>query len=222
MKKLSVLIVLFSLLTGSVVVAQVDKTQMSLDVSKKYAQNIGQLTQLTWKRKTEGYVGGNLAMSSVSSVTLGSDGKMQAIVISQQSYTQKKRGLRGAIQAGVVSDVNAYVKAAVELIGKYIFLSQGQMVDLFNKGTLSALGNSIQAEGFNLLVQGDHVNYKFDQATLLYQSQDVSTVLEGDAVKATVKYENVNGINRVTSVTMDMAGPKVNIKLTNFEYAKKM
>jgi len=107
-------------------------------------------------------------------------------------------------------------------VNKYIFLSQGQMVDLFNKGTISVLGNSIQAEGFNLLVQGDHVNYKFDQATLLYQSQDVSTVLQGDAVKATVKYENVNGINRVTSVTMDMAGPKVNIKITNFEYAKKM
>ena len=222
MKKLSVLIVLFSLLTGSIAVAQVDKTQMSLDVSKKYAQNIGQLTQLTWKRKTEGYVGGNLATMSVSSVTLGSDGKMQAIVISQQSYTQKKRGIRGAVQAGVVSDINAYVKAAVELVGKYIFLSQGQMVDLFNKGTLSVLGNSLQAEGFNLLVQGDNVNYKFDQSTLLYQSQDVTTMLQGDPVKATVKYENINGINRVTSVTMDMAGPKVNIKITNFDYAKKM
>jgi len=202
--------------------AQVDKTQMSLDVSKKYAQNIGLLSQLTWKRKTEGYVGGNLATMSVSSVTLGPDGKMQAIVISQQSYTEKKRGIRGAVQASVVSDVNAYVKAAVELVGKYIFLSQGQMVDLFTKGTLSVLGNSIQAEGFNLLVQGDRLNYKFDQSTLLYQSQDISTVLQGDAVKATVKYENVNGVNRVTSVTMDMAGPKVNIKLINFEYAKKM
>lgn len=201
---------------------QVDKTQMGLDVSKKYAQNIGQLTQLTWKRKTDGYVAGNLAMSSVSSVTLGSDGKMQAIVISQQSFTEKKRGIRGAVQAGVVSDINAYVKAAVELIGKYIFLSQGQMVDLFNKGTLSVIGSTIQAEGFNLLVQGDRLNYKFDQASLLYQSQDISTVLQGDAVKATVNYETVNGINRVTSVTMDMAGPKVSIKLTNFEWAKKL
>jgi len=201
---------------------QVDKTKMGLDVSKKYAQNIGQMTQLTWKRKTDGYVAGNLAVSSVSSVTLGSDGKMQAIVISQQSFTEKKRGIRGAVQAGVVSDINAYVKAAVELIGKYIFLSQGQMVDLFNKGTLSVMGNTLQAEGFNLLVQGDHLNYKFDQESLLYQSQDISTVLQGDAVKATVNYENVNGINRVTSVTMDMAGPKVSIKMTNFEWAKKL
>jgi len=90
--------------------SQVDKTQISLGVSNKYQQNIGQLAQLTWKRKTEGYVDGNLAMSSLSSVTLGPDGKMQAIVISQQSYVEKKRGLRGAVQKGVMSDINEYVK----------------------------------------------------------------------------------------------------------------
>lgn len=202
--------------------SQVDKTQMSLDVTKKYQQNIGQLAQLTWKRKTEGYVDGKMAMSSLSSVTIGPDGKLNAVTIQKQSYTAKKRGLRGAIQSSVVSDINEYVKNAVELVNKYIFLSQGQMIDLFNKGTLSILGNSLQAEGFNLLLQGDRVNFKFDQSSLLYQSQDISTVMNGDPVKAVVKYETINGINRVNSVVIDLPGPKVKIKLANFEYAKKL
>jgi hypothetical protein len=202
--------------------SQVDKTQMSLDVSKKYQQNIGQLAQLTWKRKTEGYVDGKMAMSSLSSVTIDSQGKMNAVTIQKQSYVAKKRGLRGAIQSSVVSDINEYVKNAVELVNKYIFLSQGQMVDLFNKGTLSILGSSLQAEGFNLLQQGDHINYKFDHSSLLYQSQDISTVMNGDPVKAVVKYETINGINRVNSVVIDLPGPKVKIKLANFEYAKKL
>ena len=202
--------------------SQVDKTQMSLDVSKKYEQNIGQLAQLTWKRKTEGYVDGKMAMSSLSSVTIGPDGKLNAVVIQKQSYVAQKRGLRGAVQKGVVSDINEYVKNAVELVNKYIFLSQGQMIDLFNKGTLSVLGNSLQAEGFNLLLQGDHVNFKFDQSLLLYQSQDISTVMNGDPVKAVVEYETINGINRVNSVVIDLPGPKVKIKLDNFEYAKKL
>ena len=202
--------------------SQVDKTQMSLDVSKKYEQNIGQLAQLTWKRKTEGYVDGKMAMSSLSSVTIGPDGKLNAVVIQKQSYVAQKRGLRGAIQKGVVSDINEYVKNAVELVNKYIFLSQGQMIDLFNKGTLSVLGSSLQAEGFNLLLQGDRVNFKFDQSSLLYQSQDISTVMNGDPVKAVVKYETINGINRVNSVVIDLPGPKVKIKLDNFEYAKKL
>jgi hypothetical protein len=202
--------------------SQVDKTQMSLDVSKKYQQNIGQLAQLTWKRKTEGFVDGKMAISSLSSVTIGPDGKLNAVEIQKQSYVAKKRGLRGAIQMGVVSDINEYVKNAVELVNKYIFLSKGQMIDLFNKGTLSVLGSSLQAEGFNLLLQGDRVNFKFDQSSLLYQSQDVSTVMNGDPVKAVVKYETLNGINRVNSVVIDLPGPKVKIKLTNFEYAKKL
>jgi hypothetical protein len=96
------------------------------------------------------------------------------------------------------------------------------MIDLFNKGTLSILGNSMQAEGFNLLLQGDRVNFKFDQSSLLYQSQDISTVMNGDPVKAVVKYETINGINRVNSVVIDLPGPKVNIKLANFEYANKL
>ena len=202
--------------------SQVDKTQMSLDVTKKYQQNIGQLAQLTWKRKTEGYVDGSMVMSSLSSVTIDSQGKMNAVTIQKQSYAAKKRGLRGAIQSSVVSDINEYVKNAVELVNKYIFLSQGQMVDLFNKGTLSILGSSLQAEGFNLLLQGDRVNFKFDQSSLLYQSQDISTVMNGDPVKAVVKYETINGINRVNSVVIDLPGPKVKIKLANFEYAKKL
>jgi len=201
---------------------QVDKTRISLDVSKNYQQNISQLAQPTWKRKTEGFVDGSMVMSSLSSVTIDPEGKMNAVVIQKQSYVAQKRGLRGAIQKGVVSDINEYVKNAVELVNKYIFLSQGQMIDLFNQGTLSILGSSLQAEGFNLLVQGDHINYKFDQTSLLYQSQDISTVMNGDPVKAVVKYETINGVNRVNSVVIDLPDPKVKISLSNFEYAKKL
>jgi hypothetical protein len=201
---------------------QVDKTQMSLDVSKNYQQNLSRLSQLTWKRKMEGYVDGKMVMSSLSSVTIGPDGKMNAVVIQKQSYVAPKRGLRGAIQQSVVSDVNEYVMNAIELINKYVFLSQGQMVDLFTKGTLSLLGSSLQAEGFNLLVKGDHLNYKFDQSSLLYQSQDISTVMNGDPVKAVVKYQTLNGINRVNSIVIDLPGPKVKVNLTNFEYAQKL
>jgi hypothetical protein len=214
---IAVLVILSSASFG-----QVDKTQMSLDVSKNYQQNLSRLSQLTWKRKMEGYVEGKMVMSSLSSVTIGTDGKMNAVVIQKQSYVAPKRGLRGAIQQSVVSDVNEYVKNAIELVNKYVFLSQGQLVDLFTKGTLSILGSSLQAEGFSLMVNGDHLNYKFDQSSLLYQSQDISTVMKGDPVKAVVKYQTLNGINRVNSITIDLPGPKVKVNLSNFDYAQKL
>jgi hypothetical protein len=202
--------------------AQVDKTKLSLDVSKQYKQNIALLGQHTWKRKVEGFVKGNLVMSSLSSVTISPDYKLTAVVIQQQSYVEKKRGIRGAIQKSTMQDVNEYVKNAIELLWKYIYLSDGQMVDLFNKGTLSLLDNNLQAEGFNLLTQGDHLNYKFDKTSLNYVSQDIATVMNGDPVKAVVVYQTINSLNRVSSIKMDLPGVGVNINLSNFEFAKKL
>lgn len=201
---------------------QVDKTQLSLDVSKRYKENLGELSKFTWKRKVEGFVQGKPVMSSLSSVTIGQDRKLSAVVIQQQSYVAKKRGIRGAIQKSTMADVNEYVKNAIELTMKYIYLSDGQMVDFFNKGTLSLLDNNLQAECFNLLTQGDHLNYKFDKTSLNYLNQDISTVMSGDPVKATVVYETINGLSRVKSVKLNLPGVDVNISISNFEFAKKL
>jgi hypothetical protein len=96
------------------------------------------------------------------------------------------------------------------------------MVDLFKQGTLSLLGNNLQAEGFNLLTKGDHLNYKFDQTSLNYVSQDIATVMNGDPVKAVVVYETISGLNRANSIKMDLPGVGVNISLSNFDFAKKL
>jgi len=203
--------------------AQIDKTQLSLDVSKKYSDNLKLHTQYTWKRSVEAFVDKDKVMSSLSSVTIGLDGKMVANVIQEQSYVQKKPGLRGAMQENGAQDMNAYIKNAIELTMKYIFPSQGQMVDLFNKGTLSLLDNStLQAEAFNLLAQGDRLNYKYNKTTLDCLSQDISTVMNGDPVKAIVSYENADGLNRVRSVQLTLPAKNVVINLSNSEYAKKL
>jgi hypothetical protein len=203
--------------------AQIDKTQLSLDVSKKYADNLKLHTQYTWKRSVEAYMDKDLIMSSLSSVTISPDGKMTANVIQEQSNMKKKPGLRGAMQDNAASDMNAYIKNAIELTMKYIFPSQGQMVDLFNKGTLSLLdNNTLQAEAFNLLTQGDRLNYKYNKATLDCLSQDIGTVMNGDPVKAMVSYENVDGLNRVKSVELTLPAKNIVIKLANSEYAKKL
>ena len=202
--------------------AQVDKTQLSLDASKRYRENLGELSKFTWKRKVEGFVQGKAVMSSLSSVTIGQDRKLNVIVIQQQSYVAKKHGIRGAVQKSTMADVNEYVKNAIELTMKYIYLSDGQMVDFFNKGTLSLLDNNLQAECFNLLVQGDHLNYRFDKTNLNYISQDIATVMNGDPIKATVLYETINGLSRVKSVKLNLSGVDVNVNLSNFEFAKKI
>jgi hypothetical protein len=46
--------------------------------------------------------------------------------------------------------------------------------------------------------------------------------MNGDAVKAVVVYEPINGLNRVTSVKLTLPGVGVNVNLSNFEFAKKL
>jgi hypothetical protein len=108
-KNLLTMLALSFFLTGNIAEAQIDKTRLSLDVSKQYKQNIALLAQHTWKRKVEGFVKGNLVMSSLSSVTVSPDYKLTAVVIQQQSYVEKKQGIRGAVQKSTMHDVNEYV-----------------------------------------------------------------------------------------------------------------
>jgi hypothetical protein len=203
--------------------AQTDKAQLSQNIMKKYQENTKLLQQMTWQRQMQGFVQGSPVMSSVASVTLTSDYKYQAVVTQQQGYVAKKRGLRGAVQASVVSDVNEYTKQAIQLSERYIVLTPGQMLDLFTRGTVAETADGkIQAQATALLNPGDNVNYKFDKSNLLYTSQEFTFLIGQDPVKGQVQYENFNGVNRVTNITLNVTKVGVTVKLTNFNYAKKM
>lgn len=221
MKKIALFLISVFIYSG--LMAQVDKTQLSIDVSKRHTENYKNLSQYTWKRNVDGFSEGKKVTTSLSSVQFSADGKITATIIQQQSFVEKKPGLRGAAQKGQMDDMSEYVKNAVELAMKYIYLTTGQMVDFFNKGTLSVSdGNILQAEAFNFLTQGDHLNYKYDKTSLNYISQDISTVMNGDPVKALVTYETVNGMTRVSKVELTLPAVKINATLTNIEYAKKL
>lgn len=220
MKKVLLFSISFLFIFGSQ--AQVDKTQLSIDVSKTYSENFNNLSQYTWKRTVNGFVDGTKVMSSLSSVQVGSDGKIQATLIQKDSFSDKKEGSTED-NSGKLAKNEEYIKSAIELALKYVYLSNPEMVDFFNKGTVSVLINNVmQAEAFNFLVKGDHMDYKYEKTTMLYISQDISTVMNGDPVKAIVSYETVNGLNRVSNVEITLPAPNIKLTLVNFDFAKKL
>ena len=192
--------------------AQVDKTKLSLDASKKNEQNIKQLSSYTWKRNLEGFKEGEKVVSILSSVTMGPDGKPVNQVVEKAGPKPSKKQAQAA----------EYVKNAVDLVSKYIFLSTGQMIDLFGKGTLSVIQDDLRAEAFDFFAKGDHLKYTFDKTTLNYKSQELSTLLNGEPVKATVTFKMVDDINTVDKVVIDLPAKKMKVNMTNSEYAKKL
>jgi hypothetical protein len=202
----------FLALSGS---AQIDKTQLSLDVSKTNESNIKLLSTYTWKRTVEGFVEGEQVFLSLSSATVGPDGKPAYQVIDKSGSSLKKSSKKQAQAA-------ENIKNAVELVSKYIFMSTGQLVDLFNKGTLSLLNDDLNAEAFNFFSKGDHIKYTYDKKSLQFKTQDISTLLNGEPVKATVNYKFVDDLNTVDKVVLEMPVKKIKANITNTEFAKKL
>jgi hypothetical protein len=195
--------------------AQIDKTQLSLDVSKTNEHNIKLLSTYTWKRSIEGFVEGEQVFLSLSSATVGSDGRPAYKVIEKSGSSQTKSSKKQA-------KATENIKNAVEAVSKYIFMSTGQMVDLFNKGTLSVLNENLNAEAFDFFSKGDHIKYTYDKTTLQYKTQDISTLLNGEPVKATVTYKFVDDVNTVDKVFLEMPVKKIKVNIINTEFAKKL
>jgi hypothetical protein len=195
--------------------AQIDKTQLSLDVSKTNEQNIKLLSTYTWKRTVEGFVEGEQVFLSLSSATVGPDGKPAYQVIDKSGSSQKKSSKKQAQAA-------ENIKNTVELVSKYIFMSTGQLVDLFNKGTLSLLNDDLNAEAFNFFSKGDHIKYTYDKKSLQYKTQVISTLLNGEPVKASVTYKFVDDLNIVDKVVLEMPAKKIKANITNTDFAKKL
>ncbi len=195
--------------------AQIDKTQLSLDVSKTNDRNIKLLSGYTWKRTIQGYSEGNQVISVVSSVTMGPDGKPVYQVIDKSGSAKQKSSKKQA-------EAGEYIKNAVDLVSKYIFMSTGQMIDVFNKGTLSLLNDDLQAEAFNFFVKGDHLKFIFDKKSLQYKTQDISTQMNGDPVKATVTYRTLDNVNTVDNVVLDLPAKKFKVNVISTDFAKKL
>jgi hypothetical protein len=195
--------------------AQVDKTKLSLDVSKTNEHNMKLLSTYTWKRTVEGFSEGNQVFLSLSSATIGPDGKPAYQVIDKSGSSQKKSSKKQ-------SEAAENIKNAVDLVSKYIFMSTGQLVDLFNKGTLSVLNNDLNAEAFNFFSKGDHIKYTYDKSSLEYKTQDISTLLNGEPVKALVTYKFVGEVNTVDKVVLEMPAKKIKATMVNTDFAKKL
>lgn len=221
MKKIIIGTIMFIFLVPALM-AQVDLTQLSLNIQEKYNQNFATMAQYTWQRNTQVFMKGELKATILANISVGSDGKPVANVIDQTSTTKKKPGVRGAVQSSEIDKTKTYVENALKLVVEYIFMSKGQMVDLFDKGTVSQLGNNLQVQGYNFITQGDNLQYLYNIESLECESQTVSTVMSGDPVKAQVTYKQLDGVNMVEKITLDLPAKGLNAVAVNSQWAKKL
>ena len=156
----------FVLSICSFALAQVDKEQLALDVSKADDANIQKLKSLIWKRSSSASVDGAVKATVLNEISFDEAGKIQVTQIDAQSNAKKKPGIRGRVQENAAEDNMDYVTDALELAIAYTYMSKGQLLDYFEKAEVTEVGNSYQISGADILVKGDVLNVVVEKSTL--------------------------------------------------------
>jgi hypothetical protein len=220
MKKL---LILFGVGIATLCLAQIDKDQLALAVSKADNANTEQLKQYIWKRKSDVFVENQLKLTTISEFSFDAEGKLQTKVMDAKTTVKQKPGLRGMAQQNAAEDKMEYVGKALELAVAYTFMSKGQLIDFFSKATVTEANGVITAVGENVHVKGDKLTMHIDSQTKLYIDKKFSSLLGSDPVDGEIKYEKFsNGVNHGSQTTLNMPVQKMRISAVNQDYSKRV
>ena len=204
--------------------AQANKTNLSLQVSAAAAANRAQLAGYVWNRTVQVFEEGVLKLTTVSSLSVGADGKVVATATTSTPAEKLPGGIRGDIARKKIADLKNYVEDGVKTGMSYLYLSKGKMVDFFDGGTITQSGNTISVKGSNVNKPNDQLVLNFTKGSYAYISQNFSsTVTNGDPVSGTVNYQTFkNGLTAINNDEIDLPAKKLKLMISNSNYAKKL
>ena len=113
MKKLIFIIALGVWITSFAQV-EVDRDQLSLDISKADAANTEQLKPFIWKKASIVTVDGVVKANTLSDFSWMQKGKVQFKNLMLKQMSDKKRGVRGHMQQSISEDNLDYVEEALK------------------------------------------------------------------------------------------------------------
>ncbi len=201
-----------------------NKTNLSLQVSAAAAANRAQLASYVWTRTVQIFADGELKVTNVSSLSVGSDGKIVTTAVSSTPAKPLPGGIRGDIARKKIGEIKTYVDDALQVSSGYLYMSKGKMVDYFDNGGISQSGTTITVKGSNVNKPNDQLTMMIATGTLAFISQSFnSTVTNGDAISGTINYKTFsNGLTAINNGELDLPAKNMKLMISNSGYAKKL
>jgi hypothetical protein len=218
------IIILFSLLlVVNTSIAQVDKEQLALAISKADDANTEKLKAYLWKRKSDVSIDGQVKLTTITEFSFDDQGKLQAKMVDAESSVKQKPGLRGKVQQSAAEDKMDYVGKALELSLAYTFMTKGQLLDFFSKATVTEKDGVIDATGADVYVKGDKLTILIDKKTNLYTKKTFSSLLGKDPIDGEINYEKFSsGVNHGSTTLLNMPAQKMKIDAKNQDYSQRV
>ena len=221
MKKL--LFTLIALSICSITFAQIDKDQFALDVSKADAANTEKLKAFIWKRNATATVKGEVKATVVNELSFNEKGEIQVTNIDAETTARQKRGIRGRIQENVMEDNLDYVGNALQLALSYTYMTKGQLLDFFEKSTITEKGETIEVKGENVYKEGDKLTVVIDATTKLFMNKKFSSKIGEDPVDGEIKYEKFSsGVVHGSETILNLPGKNAVINAKNEDYSQRI
>ena len=217
--KTRIYILLIALIALSPAMAQIDKDELALKISKADEANTQKLKEYIWKRKSDVFVETQLKLTTITEFSFTADGKLEAKIVDATTTVKEKRGVRGKMQQNAAEDKMDYVVKALDLSLHYAFMSKGELIDFMSKATVTEKDGSLEAIADNVFVKGDKLLIRIDPKTYLYTYKEFSSLLGADKVEGKMNYEKFsNGTSHGSTTTLNLPAQKMDIKGINQDY----
>jgi len=222
MKKLIVLIAMGIWITSFAQV-EVDRDQLSLDISKADAANNEQLKAFIWKKSSVVNVDGEEKLNMLNEISIGADDEINITNLDSETSVQQKRGLRGKIQQSTADGNVEYMEGAINHALAYMYMTKGQLIDFFGKAEMKEKDGILEATASDVHVKGDNLTVKVDMATKLFLYKKFSSTMGEDPINGEITYDKFNsGISHVSKSTLNLPAKNAVIKSNNRDYVQKV
>jgi hypothetical protein len=203
---------------------EIDKTKLALDVSAANEANNVKLKQYIWKLKLDGYVNKELKVTTLTEMKFGPDGKLVATPIDAKTTVQAKPGVRGRMQQSAAEDNVEYMAKAADVMAQYAYMSKGQLVDFFDKATVTTDGKVITATAKNVMQAGDEMTILIDPVTHLFIRKTFKAKSGADPIEGTIDYATftTTGINHVAKCYLMMPAKAMQVNTENIDYTLRV
>lgn len=146
-----------------------DPGQWALLYSDTLRKNRKALMDYSWQYRVEVIENGSLLFVDRLSANYNVEGKIETMRLDQDLKIKERHGL--LLKAGQekrLAEIEKKIQVLKGLIGQYVYMSRGQVVDFFeNAAVTEAVGydNALRVDGENVLTDGDSVTLYGNRAT---------------------------------------------------------
>jgi len=220
MKKiLFLMLVLFGLTSY----AQIDRDQLSLDISKADAANMEELKAFIWKKQSVVTVGGVEKLTTLNEISVDEHDSITIRNIDASTTVKQKRGIRGRVQQNTAESNLDYVGKALRMAMAYTFMTKGQLLDFFSKAEITEKDGIIEASAKDVHAKGDMLTLQVESETKLFRSKKFSSIMDGDPISGTIEYAKFkSGISHVSKSSMNLPAKDAVIRSENIEYLQRV